>query len=205
VLLFFALAVSICAAAHAQTDAALSIDGSFSSTTTGNAVKEIPSNSAGGMIELRHIVNPFVGFEATYALNRADQVYKAAALCTLCVDIPVSANAHEITGDWVFSLRVAKLRPFALVGAGVLYYQPLQSIMFNRPAPTTGVTTPVFVYGAGIDWGITRHLGLRLQYRGNFHNAPDMTKIFGPRVPLTGNGTVYTHTIDPAFGVYYKF
>jgi opacity protein-like surface antigen len=105
----------------------------------------------------------------------------------------------------VFSFHAAKLRPFALVGAGVLYYQPLQAIQFNRPAPTTSVTTMVFVYGAGIDWRILPHVGLRLQYRGNFHNAPDMTGVYGPPAPETGNGRVYTHTAEPAIGVYYRF
>jgi opacity protein-like surface antigen len=201
----FVLAVTICATAHAQTDVALSVYGAFGGTTTGRAVSETPANSAGGMIELRHIVNPFVGFEATYGLNRANQIYYAPTFCSLCVNLPVSANAHQITGDWVFSFRPGRVRPFGLVGAGVVYYQPLQSIEYNRPAPTTSVTTPVFVYGAGIDWKIVPHIGFRLQYRGNFHNAPDMTKVYGPPVPESGNGTVYAHTAEPAIGVYYKF
>jgi hypothetical protein len=177
----------------------------FSSTTTGHAVKESPSDSGGGMIEVRHIISPWIGFKGTYSLNRANQIYNAPMFCSLCVAVPVEANSHEITGDWVFSSQMGRFRPFALLGAGILYFQPLESIAYNRMAPTQSCTTPVYVYGAGIDWGISRRLGLRLQYRGNFYNAPDMTGDFGPPSPETGNGTVYTHAAQPAIGVYYKF
>jgi hypothetical protein len=199
------LAAAACAAAQAQTDVALSVYGAFSGTTTGHAVKEIPSKAAGGMIELRHIRNPLVGYEVTYALNRANQVYEAPSFCSLCVPVPVSANAHEITGDWVFSFHAANLRPFALAGAGVLYFQPLESVQFNRPAPTQNSITLVYVYGVGVDWGIFPHIGLRLQYRGNFYNAPFLTLIYGAPTAGTGNGTVFTHTAEPAIGVYYRF
>lgn len=193
------------AVAHGQTDIAISGYGAFSGTTTGNAVEEIPSNAGGGMVELRHIFNRFTGFEATYALNRANQVYNAPGYCSLCVPIPVSANAHEITGDWVFSSRGTKLRPFALVGVGVLYFQPLVSIQYNRSAPTESSTTAVYVYGAGVDWGILSRLGLRLQYRGNLYNAPDLTLVYGTGSGPGHNGTVFAHTAEPAVGVYYRF
>jgi opacity protein-like surface antigen len=193
------------AAAHGQTDIALSGYGAFSGTTTGNAVKEIPSNAAGGMVELRHIVNSVTGFEATYALNRANQVYYAPLYCSLCAPVPVSANAHEVTGDWVFSSHGAKVRPFALIGAGVLYFQPLVSVVYNRSAATQSATTPVYVYGAGVDWGILPRLGLRLQYRGNLYNAPDLTLVYGTGSGPGHNGTVFAHTAEPAIGVYYRF
>lgn len=199
------LTLALCMPACAQTSVALSVYGAFSHTATGRAVRDIPSNAAGGIVEVRHIVNPLVGFEATYSLNRANQVYDASRYCSICVPVSVSANAHEITGDWVFSFPAAKLRPFVLVGAGILYFQALDSIQFNHSAPTRNSTTPVYVYGFGVDWRIIPHIGLRLQYRGNFYNAPDLTKVFGAPAPQTGNGTVFTHAAEPAIGVYYRF
>ncbi|MGA9583852.1 MAG: hypothetical protein WBQ95_00915, partial [Terracidiphilus sp.] len=64
-------------AAQAQTDVALSLYGAFSGTTNGNGTTQSPANSAGGMIELRHIRNPLIGYEATYSYNRANQTYTA--------------------------------------------------------------------------------------------------------------------------------
>jgi opacity protein-like surface antigen len=205
--LAFFFAAFICASAQAQTNLAVSIYGAFSSPTTGNAVREVPADSAGGMIELRHIVNPLVGFEANYSLNRANQVYESPGFCGLCgAPIAVSANAHEITGDWVFSSRSGKLRPFAFVGAGVMHFQPVQSTQGNTSAPTQSSTTPVYVYGVGLDWKVLPHLGLRLQCRGNLYNAPDLTLIYGYGPgPGTNNGTVFTHTVEPGIGLWYKF
>jgi len=63
-------------ALRAQTDVALSLYGAFHGTTTGNGTIESPANSAGGIIELRHISNPLVGYEATYSYNRGNETYK---------------------------------------------------------------------------------------------------------------------------------
>jgi hypothetical protein len=74
--LSFFLAAVASPAAHAQTDVALSLYGTFSSTTTYNNDLEHQNsaNAAGGLFEFRRISNPLVGYEATYSFNRANQV-----------------------------------------------------------------------------------------------------------------------------------
>jgi opacity protein-like surface antigen len=193
----FILVAAVCAAAHAQTDIALSGYGAFGNTTntivTGNIpFTEIPSNSAGGMVELRHISNPLVGYEATYGFNRANQVYLGN--CTFCEPVVVSADAHEITGDWLISAHAANLRAFALAGIGLLLTEPT-----SGQSNTTSSNEPVYVYGAGLDWGLLPHLGLRFQYRGNFHRAPDITTAYGT------SALAFTHTAEPMIGAYFRF
>jgi opacity protein-like surface antigen len=187
--------------AVSRTDVAGSLYGAFGGTTTGNGVTQSPSNAAGGLIEVRHISNPLVGYEGTYSFNRANQVYESDAFACPVGSVPpcgppppaaVSANAHEITGDWVASLKVANIRPFALAGAGILFNQPS-----GAQTNTNSATKPVFVYGAGVDWGLLPHIGLRLQYRGNLYKAPDLTKLY------TSTGT-FTHTAEPMIGVYFR-
>jgi hypothetical protein len=56
---------------------------------------------------------------------------------------------------------------------------------------------PVFVYGAGLDWGLIPHLGVRLQYRGNLYKAPELTTVF------TSSGA-FVHTAEPVIGVYLR-
>jgi opacity protein-like surface antigen len=187
-------------AAHAQTDIALSLYGAFNGATNGNGVQQSPSNSAGGIVELRHISNPLVGWDATYSYNRANQVYNYSTPPTCPVSaspcgLPaaVSADAHEITGDWVASVHVSNIRPFALAGVGVLLNEPAGS-----QSNTTSSDKPVFVYGAGLDWGLLPHLGLRFQYRGNVYKAPDVTTAFSS----TG---AFTHTAEPMIGAYFRF
>jgi opacity protein-like surface antigen len=195
--LSFILVAALCATARAQTDLALNLYGAFSGTTntntTGNATfTESPSNAAGGMFELRHIRNPLIGYEATYSFNRANQVYSAN--CSLCTPVGVSANAHEITGDWVVSLHAANLRPFGLLGLGLLLNQPT-----SGQAETRSSNQAVYVYGAGLDWGVLPHIGLRFQYRGNLHRAPDITTAYGVST------LAYSHTAEPMIGAYFRF
>jgi opacity protein-like surface antigen len=200
-----AAAVSACAAAGAQvaevgglskTDVALSFYGTFSQKTTGDGIIQSPSNAAGGIVEVRHISNPFAGYEGTYSFNRANQVYSPTVTCGLpCGAITpatISADAHEVTGDWVASLKVLSIRPFALAGGGILFNQPV-----SGQANTTSSDKGVFVYGGGLDWGFLPHIGLRLQYRGNLYKAPDLTKLYG-------SSGAFTHTAEPMVGVYLR-
>lgn len=188
--------VAAAVGAVSRTDVAGSLYGAFSETTKGNNTTQSPSNAAGGLLEVRYIKNPIVGFEGTYAFNRANQTYNFTFPTPCpppsCRPAAVSANAHEITGDWVASLKVANLRPFALAGGGILFNEPS-----GGQTNTTSATKPVFVYGAGLDWGLLPHIGLRLQYRGNLYKAPDLTTLF------TSTGA-FTHTAEPMIGVYFR-
>lgn len=222
----FALAV-LCASpfAAAQTDVAASLYGAFNGTTTGNGTIQSPANQAGGLIELRHIANPILGFEATYSFNRDNQTYSNPVVycpvspiggCSSSTE-SVSANAHELTVDWVPSLHIANLRPFGVLGVGLLLDVPasgqatVTTTTYGCPqcassdptvttsaSPTQTSTKPVYVYGAGLDWGLLPHLGLRLQYRGNLYSAPNVTRLFSS----TG---AFTHTAEPMIGAYFRF
>jgi opacity protein-like surface antigen len=191
------LLLGLCAVpAIAQTSVALSVYGAFSGATNGNGVAESPSNSAGGLVELRHISNPLLGWEATYAYNRANQVYH------LTGDLPcptndctaaISANAHEITGDWVPSVHIGSVRPFAVLGIGALLNEPAGS-----QSDTTSSNKVVYVYGAGLDWRLIPHIGLRFQYRGNLYKTPDVTTLYT-------STNAFTHTAEPVLGAYFSF
>ena len=196
------LALWAAAPAIAQTDLALNFYGTFNGTSNGNGTMQSPSNSAGGLVELRHIANPLIGYEATYAYNRSNQVYSSTSFacpvdavppCNPPTPVAVPANAHEITADWIVSVHVANLRPFGLVGAGVLLNVPAGS-----PSNTSTSTKPVYVYGAGLDWGVLPHLGLRFQYRGNLYQAPNLTKLYT-------STNAFTHTAEPMIGAYFRF
>jgi opacity protein-like surface antigen len=196
--LFFIL--SAAAPAFAQTDIGLSLYGAFSGATNGNGVEESPSNAAGGLFEFRHISNPILGWEATYSYNRANQVYTATVDNNVCTpsgcgstSAAVSNNAHEITGDWVPSVHLSNIRVFGVLGVGVLLNEPAGS-----QSSTTSSNKAVYVYGAGLDWGLIPHIGLRLQYRGNLYKAPDVTTLYT-------STDAFTHTAEPMIGAYFKF
>jgi opacity protein-like surface antigen len=194
------LIVAASAVAHAQNDVALSFYGAFSNTTNYNIGLEHQSeaNAAGGLFEFRHISNPLVGYEATYSFNRANQVYTYTGTTPAgsppgIIPVGVSANAHEITGDWLFSAPIGNLRPFALVGAGLLLTEPV-----SGQSQTRNSNQAVYVYGAGLDWKLIPHLGLRFQYRGNVHKAANITAVYG-------SNSAFMHTAEPMIGAYFQF
>jgi len=210
------------ATAPAQTSVALSGYGAFSGTTNGNGTQQSPANQAGGIIELRHISNPIFGLEGTYSFNRANQTYQTSSTGVACPAFgcsfsteTVRSNAHEVTADWTPSLHIANFRPFGVLGVGLLLDVPSSSqatvvttVPNNSPCPTSGCTTtttsstktsykPVYVYGAGLDWGLIPHLGLRFQYRGNLYSAPNVTSVFS-------STNMFTHTAEPMIGIYFS-
>ncbi|MFP5277057.1 MAG: hypothetical protein ACLGPM_08070 [Acidobacteriota bacterium] len=67
----------VCPMSRAQTDMAASIYGAFNGATNGNGIQQSPSNSAGILLELRHISNPLVGYEATQ--SRQPVLHRAGA------------------------------------------------------------------------------------------------------------------------------
>lgn len=199
-LLLFAAALPT--SALSQTSVAASVYGAFSGTTNGNDTQQSPSNSAGVLFEVRHIANPILGFEATYSYNRADQAYsqrpvpECPAGTSPCGTPPVTvpANAHEVTADWTPSVHIANLRPFGVLGAGLLLNVPSGSTFGGTSTSTKGV----YVYGAGLDWGLLPHLGLRFQYRGNLYQAPNLSKLYT-------STNAFTHTAEPMIGAYFHF
>jgi len=213
VFLMVALAALANLAAHAQTDVSASLYGAFTGTSSGNDTIQSSSNAAGGMLAIRHIAKPWLGYEGTYSINRANQNYSLIAVppcptggCTIPSGV-ISADAHEVTGDYVVSLKLkpTSIRPFALAGGGLLRIVPtsgLTSCSSLNPlcisTSTSSATKPVFVYGAGMDWRLVPHIGLRLQYRGNLYKAPNLTTYYAPTNALL-------HTAQPMIGVYFRF
>lgn len=184
----------LCASASAQTDVGVSLYGAFSGTENGNGTIQSPANSAGGLIEVRHLDNPIVGFEGTYSYNRANQTYSSPCSgtgCTAVLPQSVSAAAHEVTADWVPHVKIGSFRPFGVLGLGALFDVP------QSGTGTRTTTKAVYVYGAGLDWGLLPHLGVRFQYRGNLYKAPDLSKLY------TSTDT-FTHTAEPMIGVYLR-
>jgi len=216
----FAGLIAMTAASQAQTSVALGLYGAFNGSTSGDGTKQSPANQAGGLVELRRIKNPLVGYEVTYAYNRANQGFSYFSILPVppcptsgcpVTTAAISDNAHEVTGDWVVSLKAANLRPFALAGGGLLLNMPSGGTVTTTTcgtvnplcsqtttvAATSTSAAGVFVYGAGLDWELLPHLGLRLQYRGNLYKAPAIANAFS-------STNAFTHTAEPVIGIYFR-
>ena len=98
-----AAAALFSASAQAQTDVAVSGFATLTSSSNGHGTQQTPENSEGGLFELRHIVNPLVGYEFAYSFNPADQTYAPAASCGYVCGystLKVNGKANEVAVDW---------------------------------------------------------------------------------------------------------
>jgi opacity protein-like surface antigen len=205
-------------ACRAQVSVALGVYGAFNGTTSGDGTKQSPANQAGGLFEFRRIKNPLVGYEATYSYNRGDQSFSNSLSSPPCPTsgcsistAAIANNAHEVTGDWIVSLHGANLRPFALAGGGLLLNVPSGGTVTTTTcssanplcsqstsaAATRTSTEGIFSYGAGLDWELLPHLGLRFQYRGNLYKAPAIANAFS-------STNAFTHNAEPVIGIYFR-
>lgn len=192
--------------AHAQTSVALNALGAIPSSSTGTVTQQNAAKQAGFMLELRHISNPFVGYDVSYSFRGANQSYEYTGPTP--VDCPgigcpiydanpyqsVHADAQELALNWVVSLPLADFRVFALAGGGLEYFDPSGS----QSGPTQSQTKGMFDYGGGVDWTILPHLGLRFQYRGDVYKAPMIATNFS-------SSNKFTHNAEPIIGAYFNF
>ena len=125
-----------------------------------------------GSFELRHIVNPLVGFEGAVSFNLANQSYAPNGTnCALVCGQPpleVSGKLTEFTLDWVVSMKKRNFRPFAIGGFGFNFTVPgteptvATSIGIVPGYSVNTVVRPAFVYGGGA----------RLELRQALRDAP---------------------------------
>jgi len=195
-----AVAAALCGmTAHAQTDAALSGLRTMTSSSTGSGTTQTPTDAEGALFELRHIVNPLVGYEFNYSYAEENESYTSSSASNvsncfpICGALKVSGKANQFGGNWIFSMKAGNLTPFALAGVGFRITVPGSS-----PYSVNTVMRPAFVYGGGLDWRFQAHFGLRLQVQGITTKAPNLSDLY--------NATVkYTQIYEPMGGVFYRF
>jgi hypothetical protein len=165
--------------------------------TSGLGTKQTPTNGPGGMLELRHIASTFVGYELAFAYGIADQKYEPnPGACKLTCQNPVvklPGKAAHVAINYVISKKMGNLRPFAIAGLGFFIAVP-------GPTPLGNNTSirGAYSYGGGADYEISKHLGVRAQFRGVLYKAPNTSQIY----PATGQ---FTQSLEPMGGVYYRF
>jgi opacity protein-like surface antigen len=162
--------------------------GSFVTSTTQDGIENKATHSGGVLGTARYFFSEHHGVEANYgyALNTQSYALTAGA-------VGVRTYAHEVSGAYVFRLPHHTITPFALAGVGALIFDPTD---FTG----AGVQTrAAFVYGAGADISLSRHVYARAQYRGLVYNSPTYD------LPAFAGVDRATHRAEASIGFGYRF
>jgi opacity protein-like surface antigen len=162
--------------------------GSFVSGTTQNGVENKATHSGGVLGTYRHFFSRHHGVEANYGYALNTQNYLSSTGTT-----GVQTYSHEVSAAYVFRVPMHSVTPFALAGPGALVFDP------KNFAGASSQTRAAFVYGAGADINLSRHIFARVQYRGLVYNSPTYDL-----AGLAGVDRV-THRAEPSAGFGYRF
>jgi len=181
-------------AQESRSEISLQGTGFFTRDTSGQGISRTTSNTGGFQVGYRYNINRWLAAEGNYGYDRNTQRYFGGF-----GESGVQANVHTVTGDLVVKLplRVGGISTYALAGGGGLIFDPTGNFSGSAPGATTQ-GKGAFLYGAGADYVFTRHLSLRVEYRGFVYKDPD----FGLRALNTGN---WTHTAQPSAGIVFHF
>ncbi len=206
----FLLLTTIALGQDNRFDVSLGAAAVLSKQSTGNGTVLTPTNSVAVLITARYRFNARSSIELNYAHTADSQIYFASPLT-----YRIHNTIGEYSGAYVFSfLQTESLEPFVFAGASALIFYPSYSANsingLQTYLPASQQTKPAFLYGGGFDYRIfsslpvirrstlSKHLALRLQYRGLVYKAPD----FNVQNLFTGDRG---HLAEPSAGLVVKF
>jgi opacity protein-like surface antigen len=191
-LAFIALMSVTAVAQEVRSEISVQGTGFFTKDTEGNGIRDHVTETGGFLIGYRYNINRWLAAEANYGYDRDTQMYFGNGLAR------VQSNVHQVTGSAVVKLpNFVHLQPYALAGGGALLFDPTG----NAGGGFGGATWEAkgaFVYGAGADYAITKHVSIRAEYRGYVYKAPDFNLV-------SLRTDAWTHTAQPSAGIVFRF
>ncbi len=168
--------------------------GFFTQNTNGQGISRTTTETGGFLVGYRYHFNRWLSGEANYGYDRDTQRYFSTGGFSR-----VQSDVHTATADLVVGLpfRIARLNPYVLGGGGSLVFHPTANSGGFLPGADTQAKG-TFLYGAGVNYTLTRHFSLRAEYRGYVYKDAD----FGIRALNTDS---WTHTAQPSAGIVFRF
>jgi len=194
ILAFVFLSAITAMSQEARSEVSVQATGFFTKDSDGRRISQKTTQSGGILVGYRYRINRWFSAEANYGYNRNTQQYFSSSGAAR-----VQANVNSVTSDVVMNLpfRFHKLLPYVLGGGGALIFKPTNNFGGFVPGADSQAKG-AFVYGGGADYGITRRVSLRAEYRGFVYKAPD----FGLSNLTTDK---WTHTASPSAGLVVRF
>ena len=167
--------------------------GFFTKDSNGNGISQHSTDTGGLLVGYRYHFDRWLAAEADYGYDRNTQQN-----FTSSGPFNVQASVHQATADLVVTLPgILRVNPYVLAGAGALVFNPTNNPGQSVPGALRQAKA-TFVYGAGVDFMLVRHVGIRAEYRGFVYNRPDFEL-------AALNSQTTTHTAQPSAGVVFRF
>jgi len=182
------------AAQESRSEISVQGTGFFTQDTSGQGVSRTTTDTGGFLVGYRYHINRWLAAEANYGFDRDTQRYFSTGGLSR-----VQSDVHTATAAAIINLpfRIARLNPYVLGGGGSLVFHPTG----NAGGFVTGADTQAkgaFLYGAGVNYTLSKHWSVRAEYRGYVYKDPD----FGVRALNTDS---WTHTAQPSAGIVFRF
>jgi hypothetical protein len=170
-------------------DAAISVFGQSTGSSSGNGIQDSPTESMGGLATFRQSFKPWLGYELNYSYTRFSERYSSFPFA-------VEHNLHEATGAYlVQGPKLFGVEPFATVGGGWMVYLPTAAGGQNLNQQFQ----LALLYELGLNYPVmTEHFGLRVEYRGLVNKTPAFNRSYL-------NTGVTRQTSEAAAGFYVRF
>ena len=177
-------------------DVGVSGAGVIAKQSTGHGTILNTTNSAAPLVSFRFRFNPRHSLVANYSNTHDSQIYTLGPHFDR-----VQSTVSELSLAYVFNpIQIGKFEPFLLAGAGRLNFTPGNTFIdtFQVPVASAKQRALGYLYGAGVDYRVYRHIAVRLQYRGFFYRVPD----FKNAALFTG---ALGHLAEPSIGLVFRF
>jgi opacity protein-like surface antigen len=162
------------------------------STADSTSTSHRTTKSGGLLVGYSYQFNRWAGAEGNYGYTRNTQNFLGSF-----GQSSIQTDVHEVTGSFVahIPVSIARVRPYALAGAGALIFDPTERFAING---VERETKPTFVYGGGVNFDLTRNFGVRAEYRGLLFKTPDFSV-------NSLNLDKVTHLAQPSVGFFVRF
>jgi opacity protein-like surface antigen len=182
----------------------------FQNGTAYNQTVQGASSSAGVLATMHQSFSSWLGYNVNFGYSRFSEQYSQGMYFPnpSTPTNPISSFTYGSIGENMFELtgasvvqgpRAKRVETFFQLGGGVLSFLPTQN-----PSPYWVVFRPVMVFGTGMNYKLSKHWGVRAEYRGLLYKTPSFNGLRGANsnVPTV---KLYTITNEPTVSLVYRF
>jgi opacity protein-like surface antigen len=165
------------------------------------------SLSAGVLGTFHQQFKPWLGYNANLGYTRFTENYSSgSAFSSKTPRFPSESDLYQGSiGTNMYETTIAavaqgprnnRLSTFGQFGGGGLWFLPN-----THPEAYSKQVRPAMLFGAGINYKLSDHLGIRAEYRGLFYKSPD----FAVSLNIAPVSKMFTVTSEPTVSVTYTF